>query len=88
MIRKIAKTLPITYNTLDKLPNFEGWYWCDYYTWSLERNDFISLKRAFFFDGKNFRTQCLSDYDGADWIYDYDRVDWVCDIVSILRKGE
>ena len=69
MIRKIAKTLPIIYNTLDKLPNFEGWYWCDYYTWSLERNDSISLKRAFFFDGKNFRTQCLSDYDGADWIY-------------------
>ena len=79
MIRKIAKTLPIVYNTLDKLPPFEGWYCCEYYTWSLERNDFISFKRIFFFDGENFRTQYLSDYDGADWIYN---------VVSILLKGE
>lgn len=79
MIRKIAKTLPIVYNTLDKLPLFEGWYWCDYYTWSLERNDFVSFKRIFFFDGESFRTQYLSDYDGADWIYN---------VVSILGKGE
>ena len=86
MIRKIAKTLPIVYNTLDKLPKFEGWYCCDYYTWSLERKDFISLKRVFFFDGENFRTQFLSDYDGADWIYDYDGNDWVYNIVSILKK--
>ena len=77
LIRKIAKTLPIVCNTLDKLPKFEGWYWCDYYTWSLERKDFISLKRTFFFDGENFRTQCLSDYDGADWIYN---------VFSILGK--
>ena len=30
LIRKIAKTLPIVYNTLDKLPKFEGWYCCDF----------------------------------------------------------
>lgn len=80
MIREIAKTLPVVFDTLSKddvsknckealyYPPFEGWYWCKYYSW--EDGDYQSFENIFFFDGKQFRTECLCDYDGADWIYE------------------
>lgn len=68
MIRTIARQLPLIHDALKKRPKAEGWYWCNYYTWDLKKKDYVELTDVFFFDGSDFRTEHLYDYDGADWI--------------------
>lgn len=68
MVRRIAKQLPIINWDLKYVPVFEGWYLCEYNTWDLHKKDYVKLKDYFFYDGLNFHTQHIYDYDGADWI--------------------